>query len=63
MSDYIIFGIMYILSVLAAFKIGKDSTHEAWKDILVEDGLAEYYLDINNEKQWRMLNDKTPPEV
>ena len=27
-------------------------------DYLVKRGLAEYYLDENNEKQWRLLIDK-----
>jgi hypothetical protein len=32
---------------------GCDETREEWERKTVTDGKAEYYLDKNNERQWR----------
>lgn len=45
---------------ITTFFVGKYSGENDLEEKLVEDGHAEYYLDENNERQWRM---KSPPKL
>lgn len=38
---------------VAGWAITKDCTNFNWKREAVKHGKAEYYLDSNNERQWR----------
>lgn len=54
LADYIA---VVLFGMLLGFGIGtwwsSDKQLKADKDAAVESGRAEYYLDINNTKQWR----------
>lgn len=49
---YIIFTA--IASGIIGFIIGVSVEHEDFAKCLVKSGHAEYYLDKNNQRQWRM---------
>jgi len=42
-----------ILSILLTIMITRTTTSEEWREYSVKAGKAEYYLDENNDKQWR----------
>lgn len=38
-------------------------TNKTWQDGLVKNGYAEYYLDENNQRRWRMLDARRKPQT
>ena len=46
-----------LLGFLACFMlgagVGKCAADNNWQDLTVDAGAAEYYLDTDNERQWR----------
>ena len=46
--------IICVVLVIAALCGGVQVTNFAWQESLVKSNHAEYYLDENNERQWRM---------
>tara|TARA_R100001244_G_C5160549_1_gene130953 strand:+ start:983 stop:1183 length:201 start_codon:yes stop_codon:yes gene_type:complete len=49
-----VFIIGVIVLLFAGFMVN-DTTNNAWERELMEDGYAEYHLDKDNIRQWRML--------
>lgn len=53
-------GVLIVFLVIALFLVSHGDTMgfkkgcDAVRKQLVEDGYAEYYIDNNHEKQWRM---------
>lgn len=49
----LLIGSCFVTSALA-YQVGKDIREYTFKEELVESGHAEYYLDEENTKQWRI---------
>ena len=53
MEELVLIGFIFALG-FACIWSGKDIGREELQDELVNQGKAEYYLDDDNERQWRM---------
>jgi hypothetical protein len=45
--------VLFVGALWAGSWMGKGTTDAAWRDLLAKRGVAEFYLDANNSRQWR----------
>lgn len=55
--------IFLIGGLIAGYLMGRDFNVEQWKQEAVSHGAAEFYLDQDNKRQWRWLDEKLESET
>lgn len=53
-------GLIVSVLIIAASWFSYWCADQDWKTLLLERGVIEYYLDDENDKQWRWVEDDRP---